>query len=355
MAEEETGVSVVPGGDRTARKSLALPRPIQDAVDIWRTRKERKRILSENERAKERMSDIAWRLRNLVDSQEFRDQEETGDKRGYSYIPGVEPGLGYGIRTERDKNTDEAYMVEVYARPMDTEHYSTGMGDGYWCIYFNNDHWYKPKKGERNRLEWANTDIHGDLYLGEDARGVIERVSVDNLATRVQLEGVDFGGHPSAHVTVIAFEKGEDGRRYLGPIGRVRELNVDGVSRAKLPVKGHIMDIQPSKIPVDNNFKGAGVHLEFDRGEMEFEAKRETTPDGEDVLVFIFKGERKRLASIQRGGDRTVENLGPETRTMMIPADVVDGHRVIGLFEKCVDNLIAAFKTKPLLEPGRGS
>lgn len=351
MAEEETGMSVVPGGDRIVRKSIALPRPIQGMVERWRVRKERERVLSENEQAKERMSDIAWRLRKLVDSQEFRNQEDTRDKRGYSYIPGVEPGFGYGIRTERDKKTDETFMVEVYARPMDIEHYSTGMGDGYWRIYFNNDHWYKPKKGERNRLEWANTDVHGDLYLGEDARGVIESVSVDNLATRVQLAGVDFGGYPSAHVTVIAFDKGEDGSKYLGPIGRVRELNVDGIARAEHPVKDHLVDIGSSKIPVDNDFRGAGVHLEFDRGEMEFEAKRETTPDGKDVLAFKFTGERKRLANIQRGSVRAVESLGLETRTMMIPADIVDGHRVISLFEKCVDNLITAFKTKPLLEP----
>lgn len=307
---------------------LTLPRLIRDLTDRRKAAKDRERILTENERAKEKMSDIARRLRTTLDDPKFMDQE----KNRYSHFPGIEPGIGYSVNTERNIKTGSAYMVEVYARPMDSENYTTGKDDGYWRIYFH-------------RLEWSNTSLHGDLYLGPETAEIIDDVSVDRLSTRVSLTGVDFGGYPSAHLTLHAFEKDLKSGVFIGPIGKLQEVDVLGISRAMKVTQDHLADTESLTIKIGDNFEREGIHFTFPRGEMEFTAKKQVGASGQEILVFNFSGDRQRLAGI-RSNQRLIDNLGPETKTVAVPMNLADGHKVINLFENCANNLIAAFRQR---------
>lgn len=151
-------------GENPGENRLAPPRPIRNLAGRWKDVKDREGRLTENERAKERMSDIARRLKTALDDPKFMNQE----KNRYSHFPGIEPGIGYGVNTGRDAETGSVYMVEVYARPMDSQNYTSGRGNGYWRIYFHKDHSHFPNKVGADRIEWSNTSVVFPIQLYND-------------------------------------------------------------------------------------------------------------------------------------------------------------------------------------------
>lgn len=316
-------------------------------------KKETKKILTENELALNRMSKIAHKIEDLIDSPEFKDKEQPAEdylhlndrKESHVFIPAAPDGLQYGITIAKDLK-GEPFMIEVYVSPGDRENYSSGKNDGYYRIYFNKAYPDQKHKGERQLLEWGNTSIHGDTYLGKDTGEVIEDISVDHLATRVELKGVDFGGHPSIHVTLNASARTEDGR-YLGPIGAVDSLWVQGVARAKKPTEGNIMDSDWNEIKIEDGFGHYNKTFVFDLGEAKFQVAKTKDANNGDLLAFRFSGIRKRLGTTR---DNPVV-VGPENKDILIPMAMVNGFKVIDIFEKAVDATILACKEKPELQP----
>jgi len=333
-------------------KHTWLPSPFKKMVTSIENRRQEKQVLSENEKALNRMSEIAWKVRDLVDNPEFRQQEEIVDQQigehnikiGHSSAKDSK-GQSFSIHTMRDKD-GKVDMFEVYESPSNLDNYSTGQNDGYFRFYFSEDHFFKPKNGEKTRLTWGNTSMHGEKYLGKEITKIIDDISVDNAFTRVSLKGVDFGGHPSIHVSMLSANKDSKGN-YIGPIGKINELWVQGIARAIHPVGENIMESNSIQIPVDGDFNYVDKPFVFDRGEIKFEAKKINDPTtNKECLAFVFSGIRERF-----GGDRNRPNVdGPEQRKMILPMDFTNGNNIIDLFEKATDEVIMAYKeTQPKL------
>ena len=315
-------------------------------------KKEAERVLSENEKALERMSDIALDVRKLLDDPEFIKNEKIysqsiGNQNiesGNTYIKDSN-GCSFSINTRRDAS-GKAFMIEVYESPSDTSDYMSGKDDGYFRYFFSEDTIKKTRKGKETSFSWSNTSIHGDKYLGIETSSIIDDISIDHISTRVNLRGVDFGGDPSVHVTLLSTAKDDNGN-FIGPIGKINELWIHGLARAIHPVKEHIMDSDFGSIPIEDNFDHIEKPFTFDGGNIKFEAtKKIDEKSGKEMLVFEFSGTRERFS-----GDRDKPDVfGPEKQTLAVPTDITNGNRVIDLFEKATKEIIEACGRKPQLE-----
>lgn len=302
----------------------------------------------ENEKALQRMSAIGWRIRELVDSPEFKKREKVyndlpegtpGNLDGWTQIENHH-GRSLTIITSRDEN-GKAFMLEVHDSPIDPKDSSTADDDGYLRIYFHDDPSDKHRKGEKSRLIWSNTSIHGGAHFDGETSKMISDMSVDAAATRIKLH--DFG-YPTLGVVIVAGAKNKNGDP-IGPIGPINELSVLGIARAIHPQGKHVSDSDFEEIPISPGFTNFKRSFKFDRGRTDFGATKIRDNTGKEILVLTFEGLKKSFS-----GDRDNPSVeGPERQVLQVPLDLIDGNKVIDLFEEAVDNVIDACRDKPKL------
>jgi len=176
-----------------------LPGPVRNAVDHFiQTRDEKRqkeKVLSENERALRQMSDIAQRVIDLMETPDFQAREDAkfdssfgiNRYRGHVYVEDDGHGIEYSINTERDFYTRKPTSIEVYTGPSVKDNYMSGRGDGYYRIGIMDDHQgkIKTKQGEKPGHVWINTSLHGDLNLGHETSGRSCRPVVYRSSTTV--------------------------------------------------------------------------------------------------------------------------------------------------------------------------
>ncbi len=364
MSEATNEKAIVPSGTKNEQRRSLLSKPIERAIGGWHDsrgrKRERVRILSENEKALERMSEIGGRLRSLLDGDEFKlRQKESvsgpfeGGQKIVQYhlsLPAGEGDYSYSLDVSRkgDMKDGQAWRVGVYKRPNKIGDYTTGIGDGYWSITFIDDH--KREKGKGRAMIISDSEVHGDLYLGPEMRPVVDRLKVSDFETSLVLKGVDFGGHPSLHVAINAWGQDPKTGRRVGPIGPIKELTVFGLARAAKPVARHIMDASDTiRVPVgDDSFQGQGLNFSFDRGEIQFGVKRRNE-GGREVLGIGFQGQRQRLQGATYGGRPIEAEGGIERKGLTVPIDLVAGNKVIDILDRCVGELETSFEKRPLL------
>lgn len=335
---------------------IRLPDFMQRVVERWKANqahaRERKQAQTENEAAKERMSQLCSRLRSIVDTPEFRARERQYQNRyedsstytGYSLtIPAAEHGYNYSIDIRRD-GEGRANRVGVYTYADGDR--TTGYDDGRWNISFHEEFRLSESKQPR-RLEIWDAEVEGEFYLGRETTQVIERLRIDSQRTHLHLKGVDFGGHPSAHVWLQAWgeESDKEGQvRNLGPIGKIRNVHVLGIARALLVTKEHISDTSSLDFPITDDFEGEGFRLDFDRGSMDMAIKK-VVADGKEMLHIAFSGIRQRLRGIGARGERLIEEEGREVKQFSIDTAMLNGNTVLEMLEKEVAHLEEAVAT----------
>lgn len=321
--------------------------PISKLKTAITIRKEEKKVLDENKSAKERIDTMVKSLKVLLDSKEYKDQEETRAEfpqngktyiRRYSYFPGAEPGIYYSAHTDRNPS-GEAYMVEVYARP----HYGdqtrrAGEGEGYWRVYFHGP-WSDYSSGkEKKHYSIGNTSLHGDLYLG-DLSNEIDHIAVDNHRTDIQFKSINFGGYPSIIVWLQAWGINPKTGRDIGPIGRIREVKILGLARKLSPIKtAEVMESSGwETFELDEDFQMNGADFRFARGSSQVKVAK----DGENVLVRV-DGTRQKLPT----RDDPRSELGPAYKEIRVPLSFANGFAVLSKFEQAATNLRVAFEKR---------
>jgi hypothetical protein len=324
--------------------------PIKGLVSSIRGKNnDRDRVISENEAALQRMSDIAEKVSDWLDSPEFRKNEDTtlrtidGDSylEGFSVIDTSESS--FTIITYRDPNTGKANVIHV--QTTDSNFQITGRDDGSFYFHFSENR-FPENRGKKAKYTWSNTGMSGDVYLGKDGSETINTVSIDDMTTRVALQGVNFGNFPTISVTLNASAKGKD-ETYLGPIAEVNELLVYGFSRSAHPTEGSsIVDGESRKITIGDHLDSTEIPFNFDLGDIGLRIEQINDPTVGQALAFTFSGTRQKFS-----GDRNHPiDIGTETRTMVVPKSLTDGNKIIDLYEKAVDEVISAWKQRPKLE-----
>lgn len=346
---------VVSSGDRQ-NSHRWLPGPIQRLQDGLVERREEKRVLTENEHALRRMSEISQRIVALSEDPAFKDRAdvskqnvgEQGWDNYHLHIPSTSHGRSYGITIEKDPVKNIVLGISVFVSPSNDEEYSTGRNDGHFRIQMTPDYTHEVKKDKRDSrptFVWFDSVIQGDAYLGKETAKDIEELSVSHLSTQVHLDSVDFGGWPSISLVLDATARSKDGK-YLGPISKITGIQVLGVARAASPVTGHVADSESVEVDFDKDFVSMNHPFVFQRGEADFQAAK-TNVNGKEMLAFRFSGIRKRL-----GVDREHPIIvGPEHRDIAVSTDLANGQKVLDLFDKALDEVISACKeTTPQLK-----
>lgn len=327
-----------------------LSRKFSEYAQSLAEKKEAERVLSENELALRRMSDIATKVVELADSPAFKEKAKKSRQTvGQSswddyhvYIPQTSDGLSYGITIDKEENSDKIIGISVFVSPSDHENYTTRRGDGHFRIQIQPDDSKDVKREKKDtgpNYQWGDSVITGDLFLGKETSEDIQEIGVSYLSTSVHLKSVSFGGWPSISLILRATAKDKLGK-YLGPISKINSLQVIGVARARHPVTDHISDSESETIPITNDFDRIGHPFIFDRGKANFHAAK-TVIKGREVLAFRFSGIRKRLNPADR--DMPIVD-DPEHKDVAVPTDLASGFKVIDLIEKALDETIGACK-----------
>lgn len=228
-------------------------------------------------------------------------------------------------------------MVQVYVSPTDRENYTTGMNDGYWRVFFDGPYDDYESGKPKKHYKFSNPSMHGDFYLG-DATEDIEDISVDSLWTSVHLKGIDFGGYPTISIWLRAWDVNPKTDKRVGPIGRIREVNVLGLSRKASPIKTpDVMDMASENFEIDDEFKIDGSDFTFARGSSTVRMAKV----GDNIVIRV-DGRRQRLPTRSHPNP----DHGPESKEVRIPLSFANGSTILSKYETAAGNLKLAFEKR---------